>query len=117
MSDPEPIRSTEEIDDVFARSRVTPVFIFKHSLTCPISAMAYREFQDFIGSGAASPPECRLVEVQRARDVSTAIAERTGVRHESPQALLVHGGEVIWHASHGAITQSSLRRAADSSPS
>ena len=34
-----------------------------------------------------------------------------GVKHESPQAILFHNGEVVWHASHGAITVESLTRA------
>jgi bacillithiol system protein YtxJ len=33
------------------------------------------------------------------------------VTHESPQALWIQDGAVIWHASHGAITQASLKEA------
>jgi bacillithiol system protein YtxJ len=42
-----------------------------------------------------------MVEVQRARSISAAIEDRTGVRHASPQAILVKGGKVVWHTSHG----------------
>jgi bacillithiol system protein YtxJ len=45
--------------------------------------------------------------------VSNAIAARFGVRHASPQALLVRDGEVQWHTSHLAITVKALHGAAD----
>jgi bacillithiol system protein YtxJ len=44
------------------------------------------------------------VVVQHSRSVSNAIAERTGIRHESPQAILLKGGEVVYHASHYDVT-------------
>lgn len=110
---PEPIRiqSTSEIDGWFEKSHTTPVLLFKHSLTCPISHAAFDEYQRFIAAGPPAPVELTLVEVQRARDVCNEIAARTGVRHESPQAILVHAGAVVWHASHWEIREASLRSA------
>lgn len=51
------IKAFEEMAD---RSKERPVVIFKHSLTCPISAAAYAQMAEFAG-------EVALVEVQRAR--------------------------------------------------
>ncbi|HEX8097667.1 MAG TPA: bacillithiol system redox-active protein YtxJ, partial [Pyrinomonadaceae bacterium] len=65
-----------------------PVIIFKHSVTCPISAHAYREMSQMGG-------EVALVVVQKARDVSSAVEERTGVRHESPQAIVLRNGRAV----------------------
>jgi bacillithiol system protein YtxJ len=45
-----------------------------------------------------------LVEVQRARALSNEIAHRLGVRHESPQIIIVRNGQVVWDASHFSIT-------------
>lgn len=39
------------------------------------------------------------------------IEERTGIRHESPQAIVMRGGEPVWHASHRGVTQEALTRA------
>lgn len=111
MTEPIRIQSTSEIDGWFEKSHTTPVLLFKHSLTCPISAAAYHEYLSFLSAGSPAPLEPTVVEVQRARDVCNEIATRTGVRHESPQAILLRAGEVAWHASHGAIRQDSLRRA------
>jgi bacillithiol system protein YtxJ len=52
-----------------------------------------------------------LIEIQRARPVSNALAERTGVPHESPQAILLRNAQVAWHASHYDINLTALERA------
>jgi bacillithiol system protein YtxJ len=43
--------------------------------------------------------------------LSNLIAQRFGIRHESPQALLIKDERVVWHASHWAITSESLSNA------
>lgn len=53
----------------------------------------------------------RWIDVVDQRPLSQGVARRTGVRHESPQALLFTGGRCVWHASHGAITVASLSAA------
>jgi bacillithiol system protein YtxJ len=44
------------------------------------------------------------VDVRRDRAVSRAIEAQTGVRHESPQAIVLRHGKAVWDASHFAIT-------------
>jgi bacillithiol system protein YtxJ len=51
------------------------------------------------------------VRVIEERPVSLGFAEKVGVQHESPQALLVKNGQVVWHDSHWGITASALREA------
>jgi bacillithiol system protein YtxJ len=52
-----------------------------------------------------------LVEVQRARELSTEIENRLGVAHESPQVLVLRNGEVVWNASHFEITADAVAEA------
>ena len=112
MSEYARLKSLAEIDELVARSHETPVVFFKHSLTCPISGAAFREYQRFLADRPADDATVyTLIEVQNAREVSNEIARRTGIRHESPQALLMRGGEVVWHASHGSIRSASLKAA------
>ena len=90
------------------------MLLFKHSLTCPISTAAFKQYQQFLqdrpdDDGAVYT----LVEIQNARDVSNEIASRTGVRHESPQALVLRDGKVTWHASHWSIQAGDLATAVD----
>jgi bacillithiol system protein YtxJ len=90
---------------------VAPLFIYKHSYSCDLSAMAMDEVQAF----AAAQPEVPivLVDVIGQRPVSRAIEAELGVRHESPQALLVQAGSVLWHASHRQVTARALAQAWD----
>jgi bacillithiol system protein YtxJ len=46
-----------------------------------------------------------LVKVIESRPVSNQIAEDLGVKHESPQVILLKGGASYWNASHWAITE------------
>jgi monothiol bacilliredoxin len=98
-----------DLEQLLDRSKTDPVIIFKHSTQCPISTQAYEEFIDF--AQGVRNLICGSVLVIENRKLSNAIAERFGVRHESPQALLIKNGRVIWHASHWSITSDSLTEA------
>jgi bacillithiol system protein YtxJ len=95
------LRSFEEIA---MRSKERPVVIFKHSLTCPISAAAYDQMLAFEG-------EVALLEVQRSRELSREIEDRLGVVHESPQIIVLRNGQVVWNASHFRITANAVAAA------
>lgn len=91
------IHSDEELDEIFKKSSEQPVVLFKHSLTCPISAGVYREVSDI-------DAEIYLIIVQHARNISNALAEKTGIRHESPQAIVLKNGHPVYNASHYDVT-------------
>lgn len=87
------IHDTKELDALMEKSNEQAVVLFKHSATCPISAGVYQEISN-------ADADINLIVVQRARNLSDAIAKKTGVRHESPQAFVIKNGEVIYTASH-----------------
>ena len=93
--------SREQLDELFMRSHTMPVVIFKHSITCGISSGVYREVSNVEG-------DINLVIVQHSRDISNAIAVRTGIRHESPQALVLQDGLPVYHASHYDIEAAAI---------
>ena len=95
-----------------ALSRERPVWLMKHSTSCGISKAARREFEHFVaGRPEGEPDHFALVEVQAARELCQLIAAETGVRHESPQVLLLRGTAVAWSASHWGIDTAALARA------
>ena len=98
------ITEVTELEKLIDRSKQKPVVIFKHSLTCPISAGALERMRNYDG-------EIDLVEVQRARALSNEIAQRLGVRHESPQIIVLRNGQVLWDASHFKITSEAVAEA------
>ena len=102
------LSSEEELTDAVLRSNGEPVILFKHSATCGISAGANSSMTEL--TEATDPPIYRLI-VQESRSLSNAIAERFGIRHESPQVLVLVEGEVIFHTSHYRITAERVRDA------
>jgi len=50
-----------------------------------------------------------VVLVREDRPLSLAVAERTGVMHESPQVICLVGGKAVRHASHRDVTVATLR--------
>ena len=101
------LNTSADLDDAFDRSRNGPVLIFKHSQTCPVSAAAFGEFREVLDR---SDCDHGLIVVQSARLLSAEVESRTGVRHQSPQALVLREGRVVWHASHSGITVAALER-------
>jgi bacillithiol system protein YtxJ len=52
-----------------------------------------------------------VLSVHASRALSTELATRFGIRHESPQALVLVGGKVVWHGSHYRATSTSIAAA------
>jgi bacillithiol system protein YtxJ len=98
------VTDIKAFEEMAERSKERPVVIFKHSLTCPISAAAYDQMAEFAG-------EVALVEVQRARELSAEIENRLGVDHQSPQVIVLRNGQVVWNASHYKITAGAVAEA------
>lgn len=101
----------EDFEQALARSAQTPFAIYKHSTACPISAAAHREVAAYLDEAGESAPPVYLVKVIESRPVSNEIANRLRVRHQSPQFIVVCGGEVVDAMSHGNITVAAIEPA------
>jgi bacillithiol system protein YtxJ len=111
MADIQRIDDIPALDALLERAQRQPVWVFKHSLTCGTSSVAWAEFRRFAAEQPADGAVYAVIEVQNARAVSQALAERTGVRHQSPQVLLLRDGRVAWQASHFQINLRALKQA------
>lgn len=100
---------TAALEAAIAESRERPVVIFKHSRTCGISCEAFDELHAHL---ADAPPDAsyHLITVQSHRRVSDEAEVRLGVRHQTPQVILLKDGVPVWNASHFRITASELSR-------
>lgn len=99
-----PVSDAAALEELFSRSHTEPVLLFKHSTACPISARAYGQM-----GGVKTP--VAIVVVQQSRDVSRQVEERTGVQHETPQALVIRNGRAVWNASHFDVTADAVEQA------
>jgi len=91
------VESIERLDELFRASFERPVVLFKHSNRCGISSHVLEETSSIDG-------EINIVVIQDHRPISNAIAERTGHRHQSPQAFVIRNGETVYHATHYGIS-------------
>ena len=100
----------EDLDRLLAQTSDRPLLLFKHSLTCGTSAEALDELLDHIHHDKLDA-NYAIVTVQSHREISNAVAARLGIRHETPQALLIRDGRVIWSASHFRVTAAAVQSA------
>jgi bacillithiol system protein YtxJ len=100
------LRDATELDEVL---RAPLVVLYKHSSRCGISTMALLEVRHF----AATHPDVPVyqIDVLAQRRLARAIADRLGVKHASPQAILVQHGEAKWHSTHFGISADALQEA------
>jgi bacillithiol system protein YtxJ len=98
-----------DLDAALDRPADEAVILFNHDPWCPISARAMAEVERVEG-------DIMLVDVSREREITRAIAERTGIRHESPQVIVLRGGTPVWSASHYRITAEAVQSAVTAAP-
>ncbi len=110
MSPLQPLSHIDELDAAIAESSERPVLLFKHSRTCGISCEALDELHAHV-QDAQAPVAYKLITVQSHRQLANEAAARLGVRHETPQAILLRNGRPIWSASHFRITKQQLDQA------
>jgi bacillithiol system protein YtxJ len=101
---------TAALEAAIAESRKRPVLIFKHSRTCGISCEAFDELNLHLAAEGSGDTSYNMITVQSHRRVSEEAAARLGIRHETPQAILLRDGVAVWNASHFKITAQALRR-------
>ena len=94
------------LDNLLTDSKQKPVIVFKHSNACSISARAYREMEKL--------DEVNILEVQTAREISRELANLTGVRHETPQVIILRDGKAVWNASHFEVKADDVLKAVES---
>ena len=104
------VEHLDELHRLIAESKSRPVLLFKHSYTCGVSVEALDELVAHMNDSATGA-QYAMVTVQTHRAVSNAVAQKLGVRHETPQALLIKDGKVVWSASHFRVTAAAVEGA------
>lgn len=102
-----PLNDADELDAAIEESRLRPVLLFKHSRSCGISAEALDEVMAHVDR-SSSGASYKLITVQSHRRVSDHVTSRLGIRHETPQAILLRDGLPVWSASHFRVTAAEL---------
>lgn len=98
------LNAPAQLEEIDAASRKKPVLIFKHSTRCNISAAALSRLERAWTAIDDAEQTTYYLDLLAHRDISNAIAERYGVEHESPQALVIRDGRCAHVAAHFGIT-------------
>lgn len=97
----------EDADLALEDSKNRTVVVYKHSPICDLSEQALEEMHEFLRI-AHPEPDVRIVDVISSRPASRHLESKTGIRHESPQVLVLRNGAAAWNASHRRITATAV---------
>ena len=102
-----PLTAVNQLNEIEKRSKTKTQVIYKHSTTCGISRMVLNMF-----NSSYDIPENSLdlyyIDLHSYREVSNETGYKFQVMHQSPQLIVIKNGNVVAHASHGAISEIDL---------
>lgn len=96
------LESETQLEDALS-SKDEVVFIFKDSTRCPISVVAKKRFERE-WTQPDYPLQLLYLDLLNYRSISSKVEELTGVKHQSPQLIVVKNGKVLYQDSHNAIS-------------
>lgn len=104
------LNSTEQLKRIDEESTSHPVVIFKHSTRCSISSISLNRLERSWDNDSIQKVTPFFLDLISFREVSNLTAQHYGVRHESPQVLVIKNGQCIYHNSHMAISFEELAK-------
>ena len=108
------LQSLAQFEELTKESGERPIVIFKHSTRCSISHFVHRSLASNWNFKSGELPFYYL-DLIAHRDISNAVADHYGVKHESPQLILLYKNQVLYHASHDAIILDEMKQRLSSS--
>ena len=99
-----PVADGDAVRALFADSQDEPQVLFIHDPYCPISRRAYREMSGL-------DHDVHIVLTADGPDLSEVVETLSGVRHESPQLIVLQRGKARWSASHYRVRRDAVREA------
>lgn len=103
------LSTLNQLEDIAVRSAERPQVIFKHSTRCGISRMVLGNFERGYDLEEGKV-DLYFLDLINFREVSSEIATKFQVWHESPQMIIIKNGETLYHASHSAIDAEILHK-------
>lgn len=94
--------SKEQWADLMELSNKQPVYIYKHSSRCGISSMVLSRFEKQVKERKET---YFYLHIQGFRSLSNWLATELGIRHESPQLIILKNEKVLAHDSHYALLE------------
>ena len=103
------LRRVKDEQDLQGVLREPIAVLYKHSPLCGLSAIAAGEVRTFVEEKPETP--VYMLDVIRDRHLAREVERQLGIRHESPQVIVLRGGAPVWDGSHRGVTAEALRSA------
>lgn len=103
------LEEEEKLDELIQSSYEKPVLLFKHSTRCIVSKMAKKRLENEWNIDENNITAV-YIDLLQYRNISNLIAQKTGVEHQSPQAILLRNGAVVYHSSHQSIDALDIKK-------
>lgn len=100
------LTNEEQLREAIVHSTDKPVLFFKHSTRCSISSMALTRFEEKWNT--ENNCDIYFLDLLQFRSLSNLMAELTKVEHQSPQVIVLQGGEVIYTDTHSSINAKAI---------
>ena len=101
-----PLTTEAQLEEIVQLSETKPTIIFKHSTRCSISSTALSRLER--AWDAAETPAYYL-DLIAYRPISSAIAEKFDIEHQSPQVLVINQGKCSYSATHWDIAMDEIK--------
>lgn len=95
-----------QLDEIVKISQNQPVVIFKHSTRCSISSTALSRFERAWGPIENAAFYLDLIAF---RPISSEIADKFDIAHQSPQVLVIDKGVCTYSVTHWDISVDELK--------
>ena len=100
------LTTIEQFNNIVEKSRTKTQAIFKHSTRCGISSGVLKQFE----KQSNATIDFHYLDLLKHRDISSEIATRFNIVHQSPQLLVIKNGVVVAHDAHYDIMSIDLER-------
>jgi bacillithiol system protein YtxJ len=94
----------EQLSTIDLQSNAHPILIFKHSTRCSISAAALNRLERKWDDSKVGRAEMFILDLIAYWSVSSEIAARYNIAHQSPQVLIILNGKCVYDNSHLGIS-------------
>lgn len=97
------LTSEQDVDEVFEQSYAKAIAIFKHSNVCALSQEMHEDVSQ-LNEDPHYDGRIYQIVIQEAPGASEYVEEKTGVRHESPQLIVVKDALPVIDLDHYDIS-------------
>lgn len=101
------LESMEDLDAAEELSNEKIVVLFKHSTRCSISRFVLKQFENTFDI-SEDKMQLYFLDLIEYRPISSEIAERFEVTHQSPQMIVLKNGKAVFNSSHESIDANDL---------